>query len=322
MVLLFGWFGFNGGSTLGDMALVPRVVGNTVLAAASGVLSVLVLSALRGVKVDSVLAMNGVIAGLVAVTANAHAVSAAAAVAIGFIGGVVMVGCYKWLLALRIDDVVGAVSAHLAAGVWGTLAVAIFADLALLGTGLGRVEQFAVQALGIGVCAVWSFGVGYVAIKLIDRIIGLRVPPDDEQMGLNVAEHGASSEIYELLADMDEQARSGDVTQRVRVEPFTEIGQIAALYNNVMDALERAVAKSDSIVRSARDGIITFARDTLMVDSANPAAEALFGCSAADLVGRPHPLAPLSHAHPLPPLPSARHPVSHLLRTAYCGRVG
>ena len=116
MVLLFGWFGFNGGSTLGDMELVPRVVGNTVIAAASGVLSVLVLSAVRREKVDSVLAMNGVIAGLVAVTANAHAVSATAAVAIGFIGGAVMVGCRKGLLALRIDDVVGAVSAHLAAG--------------------------------------------------------------------------------------------------------------------------------------------------------------------------------------------------------------
>jgi Amt family ammonium transporter len=183
--------------------------------------------------------------------------------------------------------VVSAVSAHLATGVWGTLAVAIFADLALLDTGLGRVEQLAVQALGIEVCAVWSFGVGLLATKLIDRFITLRVPPDDEQTGLNVAEHGASSEIYELLVDMDEQARSGDVTQRVRVEPFTEIGQIAALYNHVMDALERAVAKSDSIVRSARDGIITIARDTLMVDSANPTAEAMFGYSAADLVGRP-----------------------------------
>ncbi|MDP6405930.1 MAG: PAS domain S-box protein, partial [Alphaproteobacteria bacterium] len=287
LVLLFGWFGFNGGSTLGDMEIVPRVVGNTVLSAASGVMSVLVLSAVLREKVDSLLTMNGVIAGLVAVTANAHAVSAAAAVAIGFIGGLLMVACRRGLLALRIDDVVSAVPVHLAGGIWGTLAVAIFADLTLLGTGLGRVEQLAVQALGIVVCGVWSFGIGFVAIKLLNRFIQLRVPPDDEQMGLNVAEHGAITEIFELQVDMAAQADSGDITQRLRVEPFTEIGQIAALYNRVMDTLEHAVAKSDSIVRSASDGIITFTRNTLMIDSANPAAEAMFGLSAADLVGRP-----------------------------------
>ena len=146
LMLLLGWFGFNGGSTLGWTDAVPGIIVNTVLAAVAGLLTHMMLDWARDGYPHPNGVINGMLAGLVAITANCHAVSAPAAVAIGVIGALVCVACGRRLERMRVDDVVGAVPVHLAAGVWGTLAVAIFGDPATLGTGLTRWEQLGVQA--------------------------------------------------------------------------------------------------------------------------------------------------------------------------------
>ncbi|MGB1025456.1 MAG: ammonium transporter, partial [Rhodospirillaceae bacterium] len=277
LLLYLGWFGFNGGSTLALNDQVPAIIVHTVIAGAAGSLAAGAYSVLRVGKPELAPILNGAIAGLVAITANAHAVSAADSVLIGAVGGLVMIACSNLLLRLKLDDVIGAVPTHLAPGIWGTMAVAFFGDAEKLGTGLSMVEQISVQATGVVLCALWTFPMAYLVIWAVNKISPLRVDPDDEDRGLNISEHGATTDMVDLFQDLEAQSRSGDPTFRLRVEPFTEVGQIAARFNRVLDSLQKAVAKSDAVIRSARDAIVTFAGDTLAITSANPAARQLFG---------------------------------------------
>jgi ammonium transporter, Amt family len=287
MILWFGWFGFNGGSTFGFNETTAKVIFNTVLAGVSGQLIALFVGWWLRKRAEVDLVVNGSLAGLVAITANCHAVNSLQAVIIGGVGALVMLAVDALLLRLKIDDAVGAVPVHLGAGIWGTLAVGLFGDSILLRTGNNWLEQVGVQLLGIVVCAVWTFGVSYLFFRLIQKIISLRITPDDERTGLNVTEHGATTELVDLFRVMEQQSATHDVALRVPVEPFTEVGQIAERYNRVMDALEKAVARTESIVRTSLDGIITFSREKLSITTLNPAAETIFGYSTPQLTGRP-----------------------------------
>ena len=164
-ILWFGWFGFNGGSTLGLTPDVPAIIVNTMLAGAFGGLTALGLTGWRDERVDVPTIMNGSLAGLVGITASANIVSTIDAVAIGAIAGVVMYGVTQLLERLEIDDVVGAVPVHLAAGIWGTLAVALFGATEAWGGG-SRLSQLWVQGIGIFFAFVWAFGIGYVVATM------------------------------------------------------------------------------------------------------------------------------------------------------------
>ena len=286
LMLMFGWFGFNGGSALAFDGRVPGIIANTVLAAIAGTLGGMIMSWLRWRLVDPVYPLNGLIAGMVAVTAGAHVVDAGASVLIGLGGAVVMYFADRLLTHLRIDDAVGAVPVHLAAGVWGTLAVALFGDLTLLGTGLTRFEQLIAQLEGILVAALWGFGLTWILLRSINRFWPMRVTAEAERQGLNIAEHGARTELIELLEAMAAHQQAGNMQQDVPVEPFTEVGQIAAQYNKVIHALRRAVGMTQSIIRDIRDGVVTCSRDGVLA-SCNPGAERLFGMSAGALIGQP-----------------------------------
>ena len=258
MILWFGWFGFNGGSTLELNADVAGILVNTALAAAAGMVVALVVGWPIYGRPEVSLLLNGSLAGLVAITAPCAFVDETAAVVIGGVGGIVMLGSVFLLERWRIDDAVGAVPVHLAAGVWGTLAVAIFGDLDRLGTGLSRLQQLEVQSLGVLAGGVWAFGLAFVLLWLINRFMKLRVTPDEEIAGLNVAEHGASTEIFDLYSVMEDQSRTGDLSRRVPVEPFTEVGQIAQRYNGLLDSLQdNLIAKSEylNILDNVTDGL-------------------------------------------------------------------
>ncbi|MHC4269906.1 MAG: ammonium transporter [Planctomycetota bacterium] len=246
LLLWIGWFGFNGGSTLALNDQVAAIITNTFLAGASGTMVTLTIGWIIRKQADAELVIFGSIAGLVAITASAHAVSTVFALIIGGIGGAVMLGVDYLLEYLHIDDAVGAIPVHLGAGVWGTLAVAIFGDEKLLNTGLNRGDQLLVQATGISVCFLWTFGTSYGLFLLINRFFPLRVSLEDERVGLNVSEHGATTELLDMFRTMDSQARTGDMSLRVPIEPFTEVGQIAERYNWVMDALQSEAAKTES----------------------------------------------------------------------------
>ncbi|MEO0409154.1 MAG: ammonium transporter, partial [Cyanobacteria bacterium P01_A01_bin.135] len=279
LLLWLGWFGFNGGSVLALTDAVPGIIVNTLLAGAAGLVFPMIFDLLRQRRVSVQAVMNGALAGLVAITANCHAVSAGAAILIGSIGSLCMVLTAQLLERHRIDDVVGAIPVHLSAGIWGTVAVGIFGDRALLGTGLSRVAQVAVQLLGVSVAAVWTFGMALLTLSLINRRWSLRVTRRQEHIGLNVAEHGATSDLVDLFMVMRRQERTGDLGLRAPVEEFTPVGQIAARYNRVMGRLEQAIARTDAIVATASEAILTIDPADLKVQSANPAVRKLFGIS-------------------------------------------
>ena len=183
-VLWFGWFGFNGGSQLAlgsalDAAAIAIVYVNTNLAAAAGVVAAMAVSQLIYKKIDLTFALNGAIAGLVAITAGPDVQNHFLALVIGGIGGVLAVLAIPLFDKLRIDDVVGAISAHLVAGIWGTLAVAIFGGGSFVAqiTGILSVGAFMV----VTSAAVWL---------LIKFTVGLRVDEEEEELGLDKSELG------------------------------------------------------------------------------------------------------------------------------------
>ncbi len=250
-VLWLGWFGFNGGSTLGLTPDVPAIILNTTLAAAFGGLVGMTLSWRLDPRPDVVAIMNSALAGLVAITASANITSPWKAAIIGGVAAGVMRLATLLLERLRVDDAVGAVPVHLAAGIWGTLAVALLGDVARFPVATSRVGQIGIQLVGIGVCFVWAFGLGFAFLWFVNRRYRLRIDAAGEIAGLNIAEHGASTEIADLLTDMDAQRRSGDFGNPIRSEPNTEVGQIAAEYNRVLATIGRQTDSLQLLRRTA-----------------------------------------------------------------------
>ena len=288
MLLWIGWFGFNGGSTLALNNSVPRIIVNTALAAASGAILGLGCEWFRTGLPKVTALMNGALGGLVAITASCHCIGPSKAIVIGAVAGVVSVACEQLLLKYKIDDAVGAVPVHLGCGIWGTLGVAFFGDPRVLGTGLSLWNQFLVQLEGIVAAFVIAFIIPYFLIKRLDRHWPLRVNKEEEKNGLNISEHGATTELHDLFESMDQQAATGDLSIRVPVEPFTEVGQIATRYNQVMEALENTSSKVEAIFRSATDAIVTFATDSYRIMQVNPSASLMFGFDGqATMIGRP-----------------------------------
>lgn len=238
-LLWFGWIGFNGGSTLALNSQVPGIVINTVLAAAAGLVTAAILSELQHGLVEVEGLINGALAGLVAITACCHVVSAGMAVVVGITGALIALLVEYVLIRQQIDDAVGAVAVHGGGGVWGTLCVALFGNLSLIDTGLGRTDQLLVQLLGVAVCLVWGLGVSWSVLVVVNRFLPLRVSSREEALGLNISEHGAKTDTYELFQVMDQQARTQDLSLRVPIDPFTEVGHIATRYNQVMANLEQ-----------------------------------------------------------------------------------
>lgn len=237
LLLWVGWFGFNGGSL---MALDERVGGillNTLLAGSAGMLVALVIEWIWRQQATVEALMNGCLAGLVAVTASCNMVSPAAAVVIGCIGGIIMVVGIHWLEARHIDDAVGAIPVHLFAGIWGTIAVALFAPVELLTEGMTRWQQMQVQFIGVVTCGVWAFSIAWLLLVFLNLLFPMRISVQQEEIGLNITEHGASTELHDLLTAMEQQATTGDISQHVHEETFTEVGKLAHQYNRVLDRL-------------------------------------------------------------------------------------
>ncbi|MFO7246792.1 MAG: ammonium transporter [Thermaerobacter sp.] len=192
-ILWFGWFGFNAGSTLaGTDANIGRIALTTNLAAASGAATALFLSRLVNGHPGVAEALNGALAGLVAITAGCAFVSPAAAVLIGAGGGLLLLPGSRLLERLHLDDAVGAVPVHGIAGAWGTLAVGLFHEELGLFTG-GGAGLLAVQALGVAAVFLFVGVTSWLAFLVCRALLGLRVSPDEEARGLDLGEHGVSA---------------------------------------------------------------------------------------------------------------------------------
>ena len=200
-ILWLGWFGFNGGSQLAlagvlDAVAMSNVLVNTNLAAAAGVMAALCVARPILGRIDLLAVLNGAIAGLVSITAGPDIVDHYWAIIIGAVGGVVCTAGIKLLETIRIDDVVGAIPAHLFAGVWGTLAVCI--------AGGG---DFVPQLVGVLAIGAFVFGVSWVLWFALDKLISARVSPTVEQLGQDVSELGIEAyPEFVVMPDADDAA--------------------------------------------------------------------------------------------------------------------
>jgi|TARA_B100001741_G_scaffold105260_1_gene86719 Amt family ammonium transporter len=188
LILWLGWFGFNGGSqlainTAADAIAVGQVFLNTNMAAAGGVLGALLASKIFSGKADVTMAINGAIAGLVAITAAPDTPTGGLATLIGFIGGVIVYFSVIILdTKLKIDDPVGAISAHGTVGIWGIMA-----------TPLSGAGAFGTQFLGAIIIFAWVFITSFIVLKVLDSLVGIRASEEDEELGLDKAEIGVEA---------------------------------------------------------------------------------------------------------------------------------
>ncbi|KPM48154.1 ammonium transporter [Jiulongibacter sediminis] len=190
-ILWFGWFGFNPGSTLaavGKWDLIGKVATNTFLASAAGGVATTFYTYFRYTKVDITMVINGVLAGLVAITAGCNVVGPYSAILIGLVAGILVDVAVVLIDRAKIDDPVGAIAVHGINGTFGTLAVGLFAEESGLFT-TGDAHQLGVQALGVFTIAAFSSVVTFVVFKILDKIMGIRVKPDEEEVGIDAVEY-------------------------------------------------------------------------------------------------------------------------------------
>ncbi len=184
-ILWLGWFGFNGGSELivsnvAEANAVAAVFVNTNAAAAGGVVAALITSRLMFGKADLTMALNGALAGLVAITAEPLTPTAGWATVIGIIGGVLVVFSIVTMDKMKIDDPVGAISVHGVVGMWGLLAVPLTNDDA----------GFMTQLLGLGTIFIWTFATSFIVWMVIKAVMGIRVSEEEEYEGVDIGECG------------------------------------------------------------------------------------------------------------------------------------
>ncbi len=291
LLLWFGWFGFNGGSTLVFNESVPTVLLNTCIAAAWGGIASSALHYIYHRFVDVTLILNGIVGGLVGITASCFAVSPPAAALIGIISGVLVFFGENWLERLKIDDALGVIPAHLMCGIWGVLSVGLLGDLDRLGTGLTRIGQIEIQIIGALSISLWCVVISFIALKFVNMFIPLRVTPEAEVIGMNVSEHHSATELLDLLVSMKQQQSKGDFSNPVPEEPFTEVGVVANQYNQVIARVRSEIMARDKAINDFRDSerrksaILESSMDCIVtidpqghILEFNPAAERTFDC--------------------------------------------
>jgi Amt family ammonium transporter len=199
-LLWFGWYGFNGGSVLSaDPGLVSLVFVTTTLAAAAGAIGALLTALLVVKSNDLTMVLNGILGGLVGITAGADQMGVTDAILIGLVAGALVVLAVVFFDRVKIDDPVGAISVHLVCGIWGTLAVGIFGQLA-------STAQLVSQLIGVATVGVFCFATSLLIFYLLKSTLGIRVTEDEESEGLDIGEH--KMRAYPDLHDKVEEVYS------------------------------------------------------------------------------------------------------------------
>lgn len=241
-ILWLGWFGFNAGSTGVANVSIALISLNTHFGAVSGGTAALIISWMldKRPRVEDIL--NGILAGLVSVTAGANILTPEFALISGAIGGVLVIFSLRLIDSVfKIDDAIGAIAVHGVCGAWGTLALALFAPLESL-VRETRIEQIGVQLLGIGAAFVWAFGMGLIIYGTMKFTMKIRVEKEEEEAGLNVSEHGASISVLDTIVAMNEiAAAKGDLTKKIRYEAGEDMAELNEAFNTVLSTLNDLV---------------------------------------------------------------------------------
>ncbi|MGV8937140.1 MAG: ammonium transporter [Allorhizobium sp.] len=300
-LLFIGWIGFNGGSTTQASPAIAPIIFNTILAGGIATCVGYVIGFFQDGVVLPEKSMCGMLGGLVAVTAGCHVLTPGGALVIGAVGAAVAIYgnqiVERWW---KVDDAVGAIGVHAFAGVAGTLGLALLAPVEMLPAG-SRFSQFYIQAFGAGLNFYWSFGLGYAFFWLLDRAMSVRVSKADEEMGLNVAEHGSRlgvGHVEDALSNL--LTGRSDRGQRLPEESGDEAEKLSGLFNRLMDNVEAQEKARSGLEKLKRDHeeterVAALANATFeaivihdngrIVDGNDKLAE-LLGMPLADLVGR------------------------------------
>jgi Amt family ammonium transporter len=301
MILFVGWIGFNGGSTVAAGPDIAHIIANTVIAAGTGGTAGYLLGWHQDGVVYPEKSVCGMLGGLVAVTAGCMALGPFGAFLVGILGGLVAIwGNDVIERDLKIDDAVGAIGVHGFSGAVGTLAVALLAPVENLPAGT-RIDQLEVQATGVAINFGWSFGIAVAFFWVLSRVTRLRVTSEEEQIGLNEAEHGTRMGIGHVEQALEKLVMgNADLTMRIPSVQGDESETLTRLFNGLMDSIQReedARAETKRIARDAAEAerlsalanatfeAIVILQDGKIVDG-NDKLAALFGTSLAKLKGR------------------------------------
>ncbi len=230
---------------------------NTLLSACWGCVSICIFSWVKSPthKPQAEMICNGLMGGLVGITAGCASVRPMGASIIGLTSGVIVHVAIDWLEKVaKLDDVVGAIAVYDFCGVWGTLAVGIFMTPEALGD-TNRLWQIGVQLIGIVSFFGWTFFTSHAVLVFTHNVWGLRVSQEDERLGLNVSEHGAKSTLLDLTAAMNHVTISKDYSENLKVDVHSgsEMGDLALGFNNLLDAVKDSMEKVKQQHQLARD---------------------------------------------------------------------
>ena len=255
IILFFCWFSFNAGSTLNSTDFRLSVVAtNTMIAGAIGGLVAMFYMWIKFGKPDPSMTANGTLAGLVAITAPCAFVNGISSFIIGLIAGLLVCVSVPFVEnKLKLDDPVGAISVHGINGFWGVLALGLFADGTygdgfngvsggVRGLFFGDASQLLAQVIALGVLLVWGFGVSYLFFKLLDKVWGLRVSPEDELEGLDIPEMGVLAYPDQQLVRTELDYDSDDNAAIGQLARFGKVGLIEKVYPTPMEAAVPVVA--------------------------------------------------------------------------------
>lgn len=194
-ILWFGWFGFNPGSSLGAVGnweLIGSVVVNTFLASAAGGIATMFYTFFSYGKIDITMVINGILAGLVSITAGCNVVGPMSAILIGFIAGILVDVAVLFFDKMKVDDPVGAVAVHGINGLFGTLAVGFFAIEGGLFFG-GGLDLLTTQLIGVTIIALFSFSITFIIMKVLKSTVGIRITTEEEEAGIDSVSFGVKS---------------------------------------------------------------------------------------------------------------------------------
>lgn len=261
-ILFFAWFGFNAGSTLAATTKIADIIANTLISASFGGLTGLFVSwkFSKNQLPEPESIINGILGGLVGITAGCYYVSEVGALVIGIVSGLVVYFGTLLLEKLKLDDVVGAIPVHGFAGAWGTIATGIFIQESyLLEFGMTRSNQVMIQILGVTAAFVWSFGVSFILMTIINKYFPMRVSPSHEEIGLNIAEHGASTSIFELSNSVRNiiEHKNFKNAEKIEVEFGTEIGELTDYFNSMVNDLKEKEEMAEEALQSLHHMAVT-----------------------------------------------------------------
>ena len=240
-LLWFGWFGFNGASNGKLDFNVPRIMMNTFAGGSGGLLIGVLYGYFKQKNISPRAILIAPLAGLVSITASTNIIDQIQALTIAAIASLIALKADELLEKFKIDDVVGAVPVHLSAGIWGTIAVALFAEIDNdFFNNASRFDILKSQLVGVLAVGLFAFSSTFLILKTVNKFYKLRVTGIDEELGLNIAEHDENTTELDLIKFLKTQIKTKDLKLRTNQDPFTNFGIIGYYVNQMLTKLEKS----------------------------------------------------------------------------------